>query len=716
MQRDSSKGPLCLFIFVVTYALTLGLRMYEAPAWDNSAFFIQGEKILATHDAYAWLAGAEGVGRKAGAALSDITFWVHSLTGIQYGNLAFWLPALISPLVVIPLILLGRHWRLEEGALAAGGLAAGCLGFFLRTRLGFYDTDLLALFFPLMFAVLLIIGLSPYLRSHWTTREEDFCAFNPAHRKRFLFHCLGTGLVGLVYMWFYSKASPILLTCLGTAGLCILILAPTWRQAGWLGLGLLITAALSLGSVPSWLGIAAVFWLLWRRPKWLESDTGLKWCLLGLALIIVLDANLLFLFWSQTIKVLKYAKVFSVEPGGEGGLNLPVVGQSIREVQNLDVSNIIHRVAGNWVVFGVAVLGLGYVLYVYPLSLVFVPLLGLSLFSFVLGNRFTMYGGTVLGIGLGFGASLLLLRLHMRKSLRVGVQLVLCVLILLPSWEIATGLSPAPILPKPYARTFLELKEKTPKDARLWQWWDYGYAAQYYAERITFGDGGVHGGNILYPLARVHMAHSPRQARQLMQHITVSQQEEFTANSTKYKNMDTFWKPYLADPVAGLEDMGAAQAEEFVHSLAEEKLDWPGDLPPQYFVVSWENLQLAYWISYYGTWDLVRGGADQGRIQQVKGEVNFDLDNGSMQLSQKKLELSGLDVVDKENPRHFSWSNTGGTYAILNPHSQELYLLDEKIYQSMMVQMLIRDPKRFEPDFDVEVDNFPWARAYRVEQ
>ncbi|MFP4257958.1 MAG: STT3 domain-containing protein [Desulfovermiculus sp.] len=715
-MNDRSRLILCIGIFIIPYTLTLGLRLYEVPAWENQAFSIQGEKLLATHDAYAWLAGAEGVGRKAGAPLSDITCWLHSLTGIEYGNLAFWLPALISPLVVIPLILLGRYWRLEEGALAAGGLAAGCLGFFLRTRVGFYDTDLLALFFPLLFAVLLIIGLSPYLRSHWTNRGEDVSALTPVQRRRFFLFCLGTGLVGILYMWFYSKASPILLTCLGTVGLCTLILAPSWRQAGWLGLGLLITAALSLGSVPSWLGIAAIFWILWRRPQWLDSDAGLKWCLLGLGLIVVLDAEVLFLLWSQTIKVLKYAKVFSVEPGGEGSLNLPIVGQSIREVQNIDVSSIIRRVAGNWLVFGASVLGLGYILYVFPLSLVFVPLLGLSLFSFVLGNRFTMYGGAVLGIGLGFGASLLLLRFHVRKSLRVGTQLVLCVAVLISSWEVATGLRPAPILPKTYARTFLELREQAPEDARLWQWWDYGYAAQYYAGRITFGDGGVHGGSILYPLARVHMARSPRQARQLMHYITVSQQQEFAANSTKYENMDAFWKSYLADPMAGLEDMGAAKAEKFVHSLADEELDWSGELPPQYLVLSWENLQLAYWISYYGTWDLVRGGADPGRIQQVRGEVNFDLEKGSMQLPQGKLELSGLDVVDKENPKHYSWSNPGDFYAILNPHSQELYLLDEKIYQSMMIQMLIRDPKQFEQDFEVEVDRFPWTRVYRAVQ
>src|SRR6056297_3450788 len=171
-MNDRSRLLLCLGIFIITYSLTMGLRLYEAPAWDNPALSIQGEKLLATHDAYYWLAGAKGISKKPDAALAQISGWVQSLSGMQYGNLAFWLPAFISPSAVIPLILLGRHWRLEEGALTAGVLAAGCLGFFLRTRVGFYDTDILTLFFPLLFNLLLIMVFGQYLRPGWRISGE----------------------------------------------------------------------------------------------------------------------------------------------------------------------------------------------------------------------------------------------------------------------------------------------------------------------------------------------------------------------------------------------------------------------------------------------------------------------------------------------------------------------------------------------------------------
>ena len=715
-MNDRSRLILCIGIFIITYVLTLGLRLYEVPAWDNPSLSIQGEKLLATHDAYAWLAGAKDVGRQAGVALSSITYWLHSLTGIQYGNLAFWLPALISPLAVMPCILLGRHWRLEEGALTAGVLAAGCLGFFMRSRVGFYDHDILSLFFPLLFYVLLITVYAEYLRPGWFKKQDQDRGISEENKARFLLQVLSLGLVGALYLWFYSQASPILLAGLGVVGVCVCILGAGWRHIGWLLLGLLIILGLSLGGLISWAAVALLLVFVWRKPYLFEIKRYFYISFLLLGLVIVIDTNLIFLVWKEAMGVLRYAKIFTVEVSDKSSLNLPQVLQSIREAQNINWTGIIHRIAGHWAVFAAGLLGLGYLLYTYPLALVFVPLLGMSLFSFTLGNRFSMYGGAVIGIGLGFGLSLLLLRLNIRKSLRVVVQLVLCFVVLLPSYHTATGLNPAPILPKPYAKTFLELKEQTPQSARLWPWWDYGYAGQYYAERITFGDGGMHKGDVLYPAAQVHMTHSPRQARQIMQYITVSQEEEFAANSTKYKNMNVFWKPYLADPVAGLEAMGPEGAQDFVRSLADKEYEWPKDLPPQYLVLSWENLRLAYWISYFGSWDLVTGQSDPGRIKQVRGKVGFDLDKGVVNLPKGQVSLAGFDVLDPENPRHFDLPNATGIYAVLNRLSQELYLMDEKIYKSMMVQMLTRDPAGFDEDFELVVDNYPLNRVYRARE
>ena len=107
---------LCLLLFLTVYGASVGVRLAEAPSWQDPGLQVQGEKLQATHDAYFWLAGAKDTSRDPDRALARITDWVHSATGIQYGNLGFWLPAFLAPLAVIPFVLLGWYWRLEEGA------------------------------------------------------------------------------------------------------------------------------------------------------------------------------------------------------------------------------------------------------------------------------------------------------------------------------------------------------------------------------------------------------------------------------------------------------------------------------------------------------------------------------------------------------------------------------------------------------------------------
>ena len=80
--------------------------------------------------------------------------------------------------------------------------------------------------------------------------------------------------------------------------------------------------------------------------------------------------------------------------------------------------------------------------------------------------------------------------------------------------------------------------------------------------------------------------------------------------------------------MALLADKGPKGAQAFVESLAEEDKEFSEDLPPQYLVLTWQNLDLAYWISHFGNWDLVEGKDNPYRIRQVRGEASFNTRRG----------------------------------------------------------------------------------------
>lgn len=700
-----------IFVCLLAYGICLAFRLIELPAWSSPAFEFNGQYLMATHDAYTWLAGSKEISRRAGTALSEMIGFLHELTGFNLANIGFWLPTIFAPLASLPLALLAWNERQPEAGIVSGVMAAGCLGFFMRTRLGFVDTDIFALFFPLAIACSLIVWLSVLCRKNWLP-TKDIETENSVNSFTFMLEALGIGLLIQGYDYFYGKIQ----VALALVGLAFLVgLVFTFKKYLRLlifGFSLILVSGLG-GWTGFFLGLVACAIFFYRPPAWQHwLYVGI---FTGLALLLA-GEDILNILMGAMDKILGYAKISSSEITSNSSFKLPSIQQSVREAQNLNWGAMASRTAGNWGLFCGGVLGFAYLIWRRPLFLIFLPLLGLGLASVKLGNRFSMYGGAALGLGLAFGVNQVFLDLKQKSIRRWLVQIVLCILVLWPLWKVSKNLSPAPILTEVYAKTFVDLKEKASKNAQLWQWWDYGYAGQYFAERRVFGDGGQHDGKYLYPLAQVHATSSLLQANQLMKFTLKSQMEQYrqmekngSLSHTKAKIIN-----YPGDPVKELRNMSPQKAQAFVESLKTKKKDWPNNLPEQYFLVSWENLRLAYWISYYGTWDLVSGQANPGKIEQVQGQVQFNMEQGTMRLSRGQIRLNALDIIDSQNSRHLVWPNGSGIYAIMNRLSNELYIMDSKIYNSMMVQMLIAEPEKFNDHFELVVDHYPWNRAYRV--
>jgi dolichyl-diphosphooligosaccharide--protein glycosyltransferase len=706
---------------ILVYGISLVLRLLELPFWQAEVFQIHGEKLMATHDAYFWMAGAQGTSWATDEALMGLIGLLHQITSAPLGNIAFYLPVILAPLAGLPLCYLAWKQDMPEAGIGAGILGTGCLGYLLRTRLGFCDTDPFALFVPALMGAALILWAAPFARSSWLPGTDDAQADTDSSPKGILETgsvAIVLGLVCRVCFWFYYQSSYIILAFLGVCVLVVLVLAkPGARKTalfgflcfhaagfgGWIGLGgaILLTAALQY------------------FPGLMKSP-GKAWSILGLfALVMFFVTGLHLQAWTILSKLIFLTKSSRVESLSNGtSLLLPSVQQSIREAQNVDLASLYSRISGNGFLFWAGLAGYFYLVWKKPLFLTVVPILVFSVFSFKLGNRFTMYGGLVWGIGLCFGLSTLLAGLNIASGKRFAAQMILCLVILWPLWEAGNSLRPSPILPRVYAQTFEDLKQVSAEDARLWQWWDYGYAAQYYAGRMSFGDGAKHGGPWLYPLALIHCTDSPAQAANMIRFITADQKKTFETTDTKTEQGLADWSLpwYAAHPTTGLESLRPVQAEQFVAGLRTSPAEQTAHIPDQYFVVSWENLRLAYWISYFGNWDLVTGTASPGRIQRMSGQIQFNTQKGLIASDRQTIPLDTLDIITQNGLKQMTWPNGKGLHGILNEISKEVYVMDSKIYRSMLVQMLIAPPEHFAPHFTLEVDHFPWARAYRVER
>lgn len=82
--------------------------------------------------------------------ISWLAAWLHRICGIQVDKVAFHLPAILAPLVAIPLMAYQRS--LKEPLVVFGGAILGVTSFayVCRSSLGYFDTDCLNLFFLLL--------------------------------------------------------------------------------------------------------------------------------------------------------------------------------------------------------------------------------------------------------------------------------------------------------------------------------------------------------------------------------------------------------------------------------------------------------------------------------------------------------------------------------------------------------------------------------------
>jgi len=693
----SANGEFWLACLLVVFT-TVSIRFTEYPLWLNPVFFVDGEHLMATHDAYVWLAGVKGIGNFVEDPFTQLLGLLHGLSGISLATIGFWTPVIFIPLLAVPVCLMARFLRLPEGGLVFGILATSGLGFLVRTRLGFCDTDVVNLLFPVAMVSTLALWLNGMAQEN---RTDD-----ASYPRKQMAWALLVGVLGKMSVYVYPGSSSIILPAFGLAA--VIGLWRVYAEDRFLlfnGL-LLIFAVIFAGWQGGLLVGAWTAWVLYRRDVPAGIQIG---ALAALFVAVVFLGNFWEIVQALVYRLYLYTKVGTPDMVSNAtGLKLPDIAQSVREAQNLEWGLIGPRMGGNWVVFVLGLLGFGLVGWRKPALLVFLPFLALGLASMKLGNRFAMYGTVGVGVGLGLGLSELMQMLRQSQGRRWIVQLSMACVALWPSAEFMQEVGPVPVLPQTYAQTFVELREKTEPGALLWQWWDYGYAGQYYAERATFGDGSRQSGPWLYPLARVHCAKSPREAAQSMRYFGQVMLESGSTNTTDMRTA-----LFLGDPVTEIRKMDATSAQQFIAELGRSPQDIATTVP-NYFVVSWENLRLAGWIGYYGQWDIVSGTSSPGKMQQIQGEIRVDSGNGSLVLNGKPMPLDSLDVIEEKGTRHFEWPNGSGTHVLINQFSRQVFLTDDRMYRSMMVQMLIRDPEDFAGEFTLVVDKYPWVRAYKV--
>ncbi len=717
-----SPGGRAVLLGLLAFCTAFAMRMLEYPAWQTPEYQLDGEYLLATHDAYHWTAGADGFEFGAGHPMSELVRYVALLTHSTSGEVGFWLPPVMGSLLAVAVFAWAAALGGMEAGLCAGVLASLAPGFLARTLLGYCDTDLVTLLFALVAGLGPGLWLAPRLRTlpgmavslYRRLRRgpastagggatpddgDDGDDGDDPLAPRWMAVLLCSGLLGWWSQEWHSMF-PYLVRyyALLVPGLAV-VFGRRGRRAD-LMVGGLLYALPMLGGWPGFAGAALLAVGLrgpWPFLRALAERRVVHAALWLVVLWLVADAEVFQTMLRSAQSYIKRAGDAVAQPDGDV-LVYPSVAQSIIEVQDLSVAEVLAYFHP-WIPAALAGLaGFGVALVARPAALFHLPLAVLAFLSIKLGGRMVMFGAPVMALGICMPvhwlAGLVLRDNFYRTAGRLLVSAVLLTLLGAPYLEVIPAMTQGPILNKRHAAALKFLRTNTPEDSMIWNWWDWGYSTHHFAHRSTIADGASHGGPSLFVPAAVYASDNPRFARQLI---------KYAASKGNI-------------PGNVFEGMNNHDADDLMRKLAARKEPLVAAQGRQYLVVSFDMLRLGFWITTYGRWDFLAREGRGYQIASISKPLQFSMENGVVLVqNMDPVYAESIDVFDDTGLQRQMYFRFNGRHFIFNRTTGDKLVIDDDMYNTLMVQLLLSSPEdpRFTPYFKLVFDNVH-TRVYEV--
>ncbi|GHU99522.1 membrane protein [Deltaproteobacteria bacterium] len=731
------------FWALATLGFAFTLRMTEWPCWQNPEYRLGNEWLLATHDAYHWVAGAEGFGLAAGHPMAEMLRLITKIAHSCPAVVAFWFPAILASLMAC--IVFAWVWAFGsmEAGFAAGLLTTLAPGFLGRTLLGYYDTDLVTLFFPMLMSLAPACWTMRYMllpqmilrrliiSSGFTTarrllpQPDKDGKTHPGHLGNPLRpHWVALLSLSGILSWWTQEWHSVFPYLIRYNIALFVFMGLVMAQRGRRALLMLGALAYALPALTGPAGLVCGLFLAWAGSKnggtlrlilHRPAIPALLW--LGTAVLFI-QGEILTAIINHVNAYLKHAG--DVKSTGAGtSLAYPSVAQSIIEVQDLGFTAILAYFHPWMEAAALGLAGFCIVVVRRPGALFLLPLAVLGLLSTKFGGRMVMFGTPVVAIGLTLPIYWLLQRLLRAEQGGAGVgaltSAILIALLAAPLVNIISDMSQGPMINRRHAEALTRARSITPEDGMLWLWWDWGYAAHHFARRATIADGARHAGPSLYLPAAVFATDNTRFARQLIC---------YTANAGN-------------QPGNVFEGMDSHAAQELMDRLRSPETALLETNRRQFIVVSFEMLRLGFWISNFGNWNFISRQGEGGALSIVPQALAYQLNSGAVQLeggagavyasSISVFEETGVTRrnyvqewfdanpdADLETQRDFL-AKRRNVHFFFNRITDEKLVMDEGLYNSLMVRLLIGDPRdaRVSPYFKLVYDNV-FARIYEV--
>jgi hypothetical protein len=582
-----------------------------------------------------------------------VTFTPFSLDQILYFS-----PMFLAPLVVIPTLLLAKHYIDSKSILFAIGIFSGIgFGFYSRSYLGYFDTDTLNLFFVMF----ILYGVVTYVKSRATNRLIVLLLSN------------------LLFMTWYHSSIPLIY---GLNGLFLLYLfIQDYKKTENYKVALLVIVSIIPLSFAYKLLLLASLFIVFRF-----LNLSYKYYLFTSIFVLLF----LLLFQFDIVELLMFHSkryLFRETMLLKDGFYFVPPMDSIAESSKASFQAIITLLSGNIIILMVSLVGYLLLLTKHKEMLLSLPLIAIGLGSFIMGPRFHFYATAILIIGFFYLAYVLMKSIKLKSVLILPITLLLSTPLMYESYKTIYHWNKQayPIFTAQQIKVLQKLEQEVKPSDYAVTWWDYGWPLKYYTGLNTIIDNGIHHAD-----------------NYLIAQILLSQEAGFTYNTIEYF-YELHQETHTEVMPRALQNYNSMY--DFWEDIRNQTLHKPHKVD-KYIILPFQIAQFGYTMYKFKNIDPITGKRlDENQIflqYYIVGEDkrfiyltdHTKLDKQTFTVvnsDQSILHLSSLDLTFSNgttpNVKQFKSLYIEKPKAIV--YGNKFYIVSDDFYHSLLIQMLI---------------------------
>ncbi|NPA59491.1 MAG: peptide transporter [Epsilonproteobacteria bacterium] len=656
------------------------------------AFMFNGQFMINTNDGYFFAEGARDIlagfhqpndGSPIEHAVSELTAFFASILPFSFESIIFYMPAFLSSLIVIPIILIAKSLKNLEMGLIAALLASVAWSYYNRTMVGYFDTDMLTIVLP-MFLLWSII---------WAIQTN---------KNRYL---LITALDILVYRWWYPQSYSLEFSFFALILIYTLIFDRK-NSYNYKLLAMMMFAMLNFDGYVRFPLVLGVFFIFTQ-----EKFDKYIYHILGVSIALFFISGGFNPIWVQ---LKNYVFKESVSAVGDGlSLKFFNVHQTVREAGQIPFEMFANRISGHTITFILSVVGYIYLVYKHRIMIFALPLVGLGFLALFGGLRFTIYAVPILALGIAFLITELAVRMPTKK-LKYLSMIAFSMMILYPNYKHIESYRVPTVFNADEVKVLEQLHSIASREDYVISWWDYGFPIRYYSDVKTLVDGGKNTGKVNFPVSFMLTSTQEEAAKMARLDVEYTVSKELNGSS----NVEQMTLDY------GLDDVN-----DFLLSLQTD-IKLPKKTRDIYFYLPSRMLNIYPTVKVFSNLNLMTGDKkaspfffisknfkDTKDTVYLENSVSLNKKDNTIMLGKQKVALKRIvrTFYDKNMKLQKSVQNINfkAPLSLIYMSNYHMFLIvDESTYNSLYIQLMVLE--EYDSNYFEKVISTPKAKVYKL--